>query len=235
MGDGNPIEILPNEDKIFEVENTSNLTQQLFYIGGAQYISSLGDISLKYPDEIYLTELIRLKDIRLGNDTDGYYNNALTTFKLGASATGATPGEPNIYAKSLLESMVLTGVTSLNTSLDIGGSEKLKEFRALRTNIRGVTFADGVQAEIIHLPDTITFFELIEPTALSKIIEAPQIIRVDENTGYNVYAPGLYIQGVTDHEKASETLIDSYKIVGGQLGYDSYKLLKNLVDIKISM
>ena len=234
LGDGNPIEILPNEDKIFEVENTSNLTQQLFYIGGAQYISSLGDISLKYPDEIYLTELIRLKDIRLGNDTEGYYNNALTTFKLGASAIGSSGGV-NVNAKSLLESMVLTGVTSLNTALDIGGSEKLKEFRALRTNIKGVTFADGVQAEIIHLPDTITFFELIEPTALNKIIEAPQIIKVDENTGYNVYAPGLYIQGVTDHEKASETLIDSYKIVGGQLGYDSYKLLKNLVDIKISM
>ena len=230
-GDGNPIIITPVADKIEEVKNTSNLTQQLFYIGGAKYISSLGDISLKYPDEIYLTELTRLKDIRLGNDTPNYYNGALTKCALGTSAIDSN-GKENVNAKKLLESVVLTGVSSLGGAIDVTGSEKLKEFRALGTNISGVTFADGVQADTIHLPDTVTFLEFNTPVALKNIVEKIEVKEIDEKTGYNIYKPGLYVQGVTDAQKADKTLINKYVINKGNMGYDSYKLLKNLVDIK---
>ena len=233
-GDGNPVIVTPVADKVEEVKNTSNLTQQLFYIGGAEYISSLGDISLKYPDEIYLTELTRLKDIRLGNDTPNYSNGALTKCVLGTSAIDSD-GSANANAKSLLESVVLTGVVSLSGAIDVTGSEKLKEFRALGTNISGATFADGVQAEVIHLPNTVTFIEFTEPVALENIVAAPEVKEVDETTGYNVYKPGLYIQGVTDADKADTTLINKYVVTGGNMGYDSYKLLQNLVEIKQGM
>lgn len=232
-GDGKPIVVTPVADKIEEVKNTPNLTQQLFYIGGAEYISSLGDISLKYPDEIYLTELNRLKDIRLGNDTAGYYNNALTTCILGTSAVNAEGGV-NENAKKLLESIVLTGVQALSGTIDVTGSEKLKEFRALNTNINGVTFADGVQAEVVHLPRTITFLEFTEPVALQNILTEVVASGVDEDTGYNIYPEGLYIQGVTDNVD-DVTLINKYVITGGNMGYDSYRLLKRLVELKQSM
>lgn len=232
-GDGKPIAVTPVADKVTEVQNTANLTQQLFYIGGAEYISSLGDISLKYPDEIYLTELNRLKDIRLGNDTPGYYNNALTKCILGTSALNAEGGV-NENAKNLLESVVLTGVSALSGAIDITGSEKLKEFRALNTNITGVTFADGVQAEVVHLPRTITFIELTEPVALQGILTEVVASGTDKDTGYNIYPNGLYIQGVTD-DADNVTLINKYVITGGNMGYDSYRLLKRLVSLKQSM
>ena len=232
-GDGNPVVLTPVPDKVLEVKNTANLTQQLFYIGGAEYISSLGDISLKYPDEIYLTELNRLKDIRLGNDTPGYYNNALTKCILGTGALDAE-GKENTNAKRLLESVVLTGVSSLGGSIDITGSEKLKEFRALNTNITGVTFADGVQAKVIHLPRTITFLELTKPTTLKNILSSVSPSGVDAETGYNIYPDGLYIQGVTDNTD-TVTLINRYVVEGGNMGYDSYRLLSRLVDLKQAM
>ena len=233
-GDGMPIPVRYKDINEDNVKNVVGFGQQLSYIGGAEYISSLGDISLKYPDEIYLTELKRLKDIRLGNDTEGYVNNALTKCILGAEAKN-TKNEPNPNAKNLLENVVLTGVSSLNASIDITGSEKLKEFRALRTNIQGVSFADGVQAETIHLPDTVTFIDLTEPVALERIVDNPNPSGIDSVTGYNIYPNGLYIEGVTDENKASSTLINKYSLTGGIMGYESYKLLKNLVDIKKTM
>ena len=234
-GGEDPIATSPLPDKVNEVKNTSNFTQQLYYIGGAEYISSLGDISLKYPDEIYLTELKRLKDIRLGNDEPGYYNNALTKCLLGTSALDAK-GNPNPSAKQLLESVVLTGVSALSGSIDITGSEKLKEFRALGTNIAGATFADGVQVETVHLPNTIKFIEFIEPVSLQNILTSSASNGVDLKTGYNTYAPGLFIEGVTDITGTipadTTTLIDKYVITGGNMGYDSYKLLDRLIGIK---
>lgn len=233
-GDGNPIPVRYKDVNEDNVRDVIGFGQQLSYIGGAQYISSLGDISLKYPDELYLTELKRLKDIRLGNDTPGYSNNALTTCILGTSAI--TPqGKPNPGAKQLLETVVLTNVGSLSEAIDITGSEKLKEFRALGTNVPGVAFADGVQLEVLHLPNSITYLELTEPVALQNVLSSPAASGVDAKTGYNIYPKGLYIEGVTDEIPASTTLINKYSIVGGKMGYDSYKLLKQLVDIKKTM
>jgi hypothetical protein len=233
-GDGNSIAVRYREDNEKEVRETPNFGQQLTYIGGSEYISSLGDISLKYPDEIYLTGLKRLRDIRLGNDEPGYLNNALTKCILGAGAVD-TENKENPNAKRLLESVVLTGVGSLSQTIDITGSEKLKEFRALGTNIPGVTFANGVQLETVHLPNTVTYVELIEPVSLKNILTNPNPSGVDEKTGYNIYPEGLYIQGVTDSDKADLTLVNKYVITGGNMGYDSYRLLKNLVDIKQTM
>jgi hypothetical protein len=64
-------------------------------------------------------------------------------FELADAATD-DKGKPNPQAKQLLETIVLTNISSLVGALDVGGSEKLKTFRALGTNISEVTFADGV-------------------------------------------------------------------------------------------
>ena len=232
-GDGNAIQVRYKDDKEEGVREIIGFGQQLSYMGGAEYISSLGDLSLKYPDEIYLTKLKRLKDIRLGNDTPGYYNNAITKCLFGTSAL--TPqGDPNPTAKQLLDTVVLTNVTSLSDAVDITGSEKLKEFRALGTNIPGVAFADGVQLEILHLPKSTTYLELIEPVALKNILTSSAHTSVDETTGYNIYPRGIYIEGVTDGT-LDTTFINKYSVVGGQMGYDSYKLLTQLVNIKQKM
>jgi hypothetical protein len=57
---------------------------------------------------------------------------------------------------------------------------------------------------------------------------------VDEETGYNIYPDGLYIQGVTDNTD-TVTLINRYVVEGGNMGYDSYRLLSRLVNLKQAM
>ena len=159
--------------------NTANVTQQIVKWGGAEYMSSLGDLSTKYLNELWLSSAKRLKDLIVGNDTDGYYNNLLKTdsFKPDDSATaivqnpdGTSKVIANPNAKSLLEKIVLTNLPSLDGTYDFSGSEKLKELRALNTNISSFILADGVQISKLHLPATITNLILKEPTSLTGIL-----------------------------------------------------------------
>ena len=58
----------------------------------------------------------RLKSLKVGSDVEGYYNSQLNSsnFVLAAGAYSGSDKKPNAYAKSLLETVILTGLTSLN-------------------------------------------------------------------------------------------------------------------------
>jgi hypothetical protein len=84
------------------------------------------------------------------------------------------------------------------------------------------------------LPRTITFLELTKPTTLKNILSSVSPSGIDAETGYNIYPDGLYIQGVTDNAD-TVTLINRYVVAGGNMGYDSYRLLSRLVDLKQAM
>ena len=152
------------------------MPQQLFYVPGSAYISSLGDVSNKYFDQFQIQTAIRLKDIIVGNDKYGYRNDMLNdnSFRLDGEAF-KNDGTANPSAKRLLEKIVLSNLSSLRASIPISGSEKLKEFRALGTNIPSVALADGVQIETLHLPSTINILNLTEPTSLTNILEEKPI------------------------------------------------------------
>ena len=228
----NPNVMTVNPTKQIAVQESRPLTQQIFYIGGGEYISSLGDLSRAYLDEVILSSLKRLKDLHLGSDDPGYYNSQpIKTFTLGAEAID-TEGKPNTNAKTLLESVVLTNVTSLNKPIDVTGAEKLKEFRALGTTITGVTFADGGQMEIVHLPESIAHLTFTEPVNLRGLITSTDEFK--DNKGK--FNKGLYVPGVTTTGNlGSETNIGKLQIIGGNMGYSSYQLMKNLIDIKEKM
>lgn len=225
------ITLSPGATKEKEIQDTANFTQQLFYLGGSEYIADLGDLGLKYLDQFFGTELQRIQSLRLGSDVPNYYNSQFTseTLKIGG---GKYDGEGNINkkAKTLLEEVVLTGLTSYNDTVDLSGSEKLKIFRALNTTITGVNLADGVQIETLHLPNTITFLDLTEPVALHGILSAPGSLAEGK------FNPGLYIAGITDATNLNIDIpIMRYSIIGGSLGYDSYRLLDTLTKIKVNM
>lgn len=210
------------------------LTQQLVYMGGGEYISDLGDLSMKYLDELHIPTLKRLNSLILGSDIPGYFNNQLNprSFVLGDSAY--INGQVNENAKTLLEKVVLNGLGGLTAPVDVTGSEKLKEFRALRTKITGVQLADGVQIETLHLPESVTTLKLTEPVALKNILTSP----TSEEDGATVYNKGLYIENLTDVDMVlptSTTHLNEINITGGNFGYDSYKLLDKTVKIKQAM
>lgn len=223
------------EYKESSVKSTPNYTQQLLYIGGGEYIADLGDLSLKYLDEIKIPTLKRLENLVIGNDNADYFNAQLgqNNLQLSDGALDAT-GKVNENAKTLLKKIVLSGLTALDGSIDVSGSEKLEEFRALRTKISGVGLADGVQIKTLHLPNTITSLSLVEPTSLQKVISIPS------NDNYNTVNEGLYIDSLTNlganvDYTDKKTLMQTYNIIGGNLGYGSYKLLEVLVKIKTAM
>lgn len=212
--------------------NGLNFTQQLAYIGGLEYISSLGDLSLKYFDEIELAGAVRMQELILGNETVGYMNGALKNDKFNLDAAALKDGVTNPNAKPLLEKIVLTNVGSLSSTIDVSSSEKLKIFRALGTNITDVILADGVQIHTLYLPNTINTFTLTEPVALKGLLTQKPVVNPDDDS----CPAGLYIDGLTsvvgNVTSSARTKIGTIDIAGGNMDYDSYYLLKTLVDIK---
>ena len=213
-----------------KIQTTEGLQEQLFYIGGGEYIADLGDLSTKYLNEFHMNTLKRLKRLKLGSDLPDYHNALLSGGdKLTFGAGAMVDGEINKNAKTLLEEVILTNLTALSGQLDFSGSEKLKTFRALNTQISGVSLARGVQIETLHLPNTTTNIILAEPIALQGILSAPV-------NGEGKFNKGLFIEGITNATDLTKNIkMLTYEIVGGNMGYDSYKLLKTLTDIKLNM
>lgn len=340
--DGETVTVPMLANKLNDIRNTPHRTQQLIYWGGPEYISSLGDLSKKYLDMFFIQSAKRLKDLLLGSDLDGYTNKMITdqSFKPDDSATVVIDGQikSNPNAKTLLEKVVLTNLSSLSGTLDFSGSEKLKELRALNTNVNSFILADGVQIAKLHLPATVTNLILKEPTSLTGVLTNaaptsetiveyhpigitaetydPSIHYINTIDGYKlcndyeyfgytykecpltaqqfadrdftiytynsqdqeyrevlstysydasatyftrsesldfnetrsyyvqveetelVYPNGLYIEGLTNIttiNDESRTHLGTIDIVGGNMGYDSFTLLKKTVDIKDKM
>ena len=123
--DGSEAVIVPPLESVMNsVKNALNFSQQLLYISGSEYLSSLGDLSLKYPDEFQITKAKRLKDLYVGNDDENYINNLMKddAFYLNAAAYVAGEGNkmvPNENAKTLLETIVLSNISSLSSPQDL--------------------------------------------------------------------------------------------------------------------
>lgn len=229
--DGKEPIALATTDTIKEsIKSVPGYSEQLFYLGGGEYIADLGDLGLKYLNEFAIPTLKRLKRLQLGSDVEGYSNARLNSSNLNLGANALTgEGKRNTNAKTLLEEVILTGLTSLGGQIDLTGSEKLKSFRALNTIISGVSLAEGVQIETLHLPNTITSIQLVEPVALTGILTAPK-------NAEGKFNKGLYIEGITNEADYSKDInVITYDITGGNLGYDSYRLLDTLVNFKLAM
>ena len=220
-----PLNIEFNDAVKKAVRENIAYTQQLVYFGGGEYIADLGDLSNKYFDELKIAPLKRLKRLQLGSDVPGYFNSQLNqdNFQIGANKYNAD-GTLNENAKSLLSYVNLTGLTGYTASVDLSSCEKLKEFRALGSNIAGVGLADGAQIETLHLPGTTSSLNFTELTNLTQVIDSPR-------DGEGKIRKGLYIEGLTDNA-AEKTKVNTYTTIGGKLGYGTYSLLAKLVDLK---
>ena len=229
--------------------------EQLTYIPGGDFLSDIGDISLKYPSHLKLTTGKRLVQLLIGSDAPGYVNGIIGK---EAGTFDLNDGRETTNKKGLLQKIVLTGLTALNQTQDVSGSEKLREFRSLNTAIPYVTFAEGAPLDTIHLSKTTSQLKLAYAKNLTKILtskpkaawvvdENDQEVETNNNTSWVldennslVYADpedlkGLYIEGITDYDSESETLVnDKFTMLDLRdvaLGYDSYRLLQNVVTI----
>ena len=213
--------------------------EQLTYIPGGDFLSDIGDISLKYPSHFKLNTGKRLTQLLIGGDAPGYFNGIIGkesgTFDLNDSATGTNK-------KGLLQKLILTGLTALTEAQDVSGSQKLREYRALKTQIPYTRFADGAPLDTVHLPLSTTEVKLVYAKNLTRILDTAPEVMIEDNGSY-IYNnhdnySGLYIQGLTDYdenelyENNTYSICKSLDLQSVALGYDSYKLLNNAVNIR---
>lgn len=107
-------------------------------IYSAYSLESIGDLSPLYARTINASAATKLKELIIGNSTEGYDNSKLTTLTTGANY--------------LLEKLNIENVSGLTDSLNLTALSNLRELYAQGSNIGGVTFADGGRIEIAELP-----------------------------------------------------------------------------------
>lgn len=206
----------------------TGLPDQLVYIPGAEYLEDVGDLSVKYLSELHLNTASRLKKLKLGNDDPRYFNNAFVSNKLVLADDGGPDS-----SKPLLNSIILTGLSGLSDPINVKGSPKLEEFRALRTSLKGVSLAEGVAIKTLHLPETIESLSLIKAWNLDVI--TPE--RSDALNEEGKPISGLFIDGITNKpiDQIDKIALNSIEIEGGSLGLQSYDLLHKLISVKKKM
>ena len=238
-----PVETTVSDSVTDGYKQAPGFPEQIIYIPGSDYLTDVGDLSLKYPSQLTIVHGKRLLNIKVGSDVPGYVNNLLKgggQLNLNDSATSSS-GTANENRKTLLQSVNLTNLAQLSDAIDVSGSEKLTEFRALGTQITRAIFAEGAPLDTVHLPATVNGLSLVESKNLTRILEQKPVVCTLDESGNATYADkktysGLYIEGVTDATSATNKMaLDSVNIIGSGLGYDSYKLLDKLVTIKKNM
>lgn len=238
---GSPINVDVPTAIVDSYKTKPNLSQQLAYIPGPEYISDLGDLSTKYFNQFNIGGAYRLRSLILGSDVtiDGvqYENQLLRNILLASS-------KDDLHPKALLQEINLNGLTYFNSVLDISGCEKLQKFSALRTKIPQVAFSDGVQLKTAKFPSTLKSLTLVEPTELTELAAAASAeegLYIDGLTNYinetelNILDLIGYLTDGNPVDTDLETSLNKISITGGKLGYQTYKLLKLLVNIKLRM
>lgn len=234
-----PIESIKNK-----INSNSPFTQQLAYVYGPEYISDLGDLSLKYLNEFFGAGAKRLRKLIVGNENPKYINKCLTdkNFSLNSSATIKDGGVDviNTQAKTLLQILDISNIPTLSADLDISGCTKLEILKALGTNLTNISIPSGNIIKRAYFPSTITSIELIEPQALTSLItDVNDVVWPGEGVE-DTRPDGLYIEGLTtvlDEPTSADALtkINRYSIENTLLKYDTYRILKKLYDIKCVM
>ena len=211
-------------------QKTLDVSQQINYIPAANYISSLGDLSLSYPNSIQIFKGNKLLDLNIGSDHPNYYNSLLNA-----------QSDFSLASLPLLRSANFSKLTNFGRDISLSDSAKLQEFKALGSTLTRVAFAPGAPLHTVLLPSTITGLQLIEHQELKNILtSAPVLMTLNQSTGkYEKTDPdtykGLYIEGVTDigNNAGIGHTLNNIQIRGGKLEYNSYTILKNLVTLKV--
>lgn len=107
-------------------------------IYSSSLIQSFGDLSSCYPTTVDTSKASKIKELIIGNGTEGYDNPGLTSLTMGAN--------------DLLEVLNIENVSGITQTLEMSALQNLRELYAHGSNIGGVTIAPGGKIEIAELP-----------------------------------------------------------------------------------
>lgn len=134
-----PVKVRGKRGQTYEIEcPIDEMNDTEVYVNNASIIQSIGDISGFYPGYVDFGNGVKLTDLHVGNETEGYRNTNLTEFAAGNNA--------------LLESLNLQNVPELKQNIDLSSCTNLETFFAEGSGITGVDFAEGGKIRTAHLP-----------------------------------------------------------------------------------
>lgn len=236
LGKSEAVKVIPPTNIKNQENGTVALSQQLAYIRGPEYLSSIGDLSLKYLNEFDCGPAYRLRDLRLGNETEGYFNKGMSSndLTIGGSLTDTNEG------KGLLSFIDLSNLNEISEPINLDGCLKLEVFKALGTKLDGVNFANGNILKRVYLPNTLSSFVLLQPLVLDKLITDKADAREAKAEGETRPAgfnEGLYIQDLTDKlDNPNDTSIicriNKLHLSNDKMAFESYKIFDFLYKVK---
>ena len=143
FGNSSPIQVRAKAGKQYDITcpyDTMDDTAVLIY--GASRIQSVGDVSACYIHDNDFSKAEKLKELIIGNATEGYSNTFLTNLVIGNN--------------KLLEKLDIRNTPNLVSSLDFSKCMNLEELYASGSGLKGVLFASGGSIRLAQLPDTLT-------------------------------------------------------------------------------
>ena len=126
---------VPNQE--YTVEYTGDVAD-IIEIYSASCLKSIGDLSACYLINGDFSNAKKIRELVLGNNTEGYNNTNSMTLGLGSN--------------ELLNKLDIQNMSGLSSSLDLSGLKNLKELYAKGSSVSGVIFADGGNVEIAEIP-----------------------------------------------------------------------------------
>ena len=130
------VRAVPNQE--YTIEYTDELAD-IIEIYSASCLKSIGDLSDCYLTNGTFANATKIRELKLGNDTEGYNNTNVMTLGLGSN--------------ELLNKLDIQNMSGLTHSLELSGLKNLEELYAFGSGVSGVVFADGGNIEIAELPD----------------------------------------------------------------------------------
>lgn len=188
---------------------TMDDTAVLIY--AASRIQSMGDVSACYIHDNDFSKAEKLKELIIGNTTDGYSNTFLTNLVIGNNR--------------LLEKLDIRNTPNLVSSLDLSKCGNLQELYATGSGLTGVLFANGGKIQTALLPSTLTSINMRNLKYLSTITFA----------GYDQITTMIVencntIDCVDLLEKASQT--NRVRLIGVDWELESTDLLTRLYNMR---
>lgn len=130
------IRAVPNQE--YTISYTDELAD-IIEIYSASCLKSIGDLSACYLTNGTFANATKIRELKLGNDTEGYNNTNVMTLGLGSN--------------ELLNKLDIRNMSGLTHSLDLSGLKNLEELYAFGSGTSGVIFADGGNIRIAEIPD----------------------------------------------------------------------------------
>lgn len=143
FGNSSPTQVRAKAGQQYSITcpyETMDDTAVLIY--GASRIQSVGDLSACYIHDNDFSKAEKLKELVIGNTTDGYSNEFLTNLVIGNN--------------KLLEKLDIRNTPNLVSSLDLSKCANLVELYASGSGLKGVLFASGGNIKLAQLPETLT-------------------------------------------------------------------------------